>query len=66
MCRKSARKKERQLTQFEDPDQIVEGSSYGPVAFRDWCRLESKRFKQSGLHPVVHANGGGRIALFVN
>lgn len=62
MCRKI--RKERQLTEFENPQNIVENSSYGPVPFRLWCRYESERFKRSGLKPVIRENRGRRIALF--
>lgn len=64
MCRE--RKRQQQLTHFEDPKQIVEGSSWGPVAFRLWCKFESERFAKAGRRPAIRENGGGRIALFVN
>lgn len=66
MCRKNRKEKERQLTDYENPQNIVEGSSYGPVAFQIWCKLEAERFTKSGLKPAIRPNKGGRIALFVN
>lgn len=66
MC-KGKKERERQLTHYEDPQSIVEGSSWGPVDFRLWCKLEACRFARAGLRPAIREEDrSGRIALFVN
>jgi hypothetical protein len=56
-----------QLTVWDSPDSILEGSQWGTLTYRAWCEKEAARIRAGGRRADVQENfPGGRIAVFVD
>ncbi len=53
-----------QVTEYDHPDVVVEGSSWGEVTNEEWTNRDLERMQRKGACAFVRHNGGGRIAIF--